>query len=128
LCRKKRCVERGFHIDEYVPGQIDFVKKAYAESLEGATVVCLLPSRTDTTIYHTYINPLLDPDSERFCPRDVRFVEGRLTFHGASAPAPFPSVIVVFRPPAIVRGEWCDVCDARQMVLPNGEHVCGVAA
>jgi site-specific DNA-methyltransferase (adenine-specific) len=26
-----------------------FVKKAYEESLKGATVVCLIPSRTDTS-------------------------------------------------------------------------------
>lgn len=26
----------------------------------------------------------------------------------------------------VARADWCDVCHAPQMVLPNGEHVCGV--
>lgn len=63
-----------------------WVKKAYEESLKGVTVVCLLPSRTDTKWFHEYI---LDK-------AEIRFIKGRIKFVGAKHPAPFPSMIVVF--------------------------------
>lgn len=64
-----------------------WVKKAYESALDGATVVCLLPSRTDTSWWHDY------------CMKgEVRFVRGRLKFGNASQNAPFPSAVVVFRP------------------------------
>lgn len=66
-----------------------WVQKAYAESLRGATVVLLLPSRTDTRWFHDYANR-----------GEVRFLRGRLLFVGAKDRAPFPSVIVIFRPVA----------------------------
>lgn len=64
-----------------------WVKKAYEESLKGATVVCLLPARTDTKWFHAYIQGKAE----------VRFVKGRLKFGGAKNSAPFPSMVVVFR-------------------------------
>ena len=67
----------------------DWVRKAYRESLRGATVVCLVPARTDTVWWHTY------------CMKgEVRFIKGRLKFvNGAcNNPAPFPSAVVIFRP------------------------------
>lgn len=64
-----------------------WVKKAYESALEGATVVCLLPARTDTGWWHDY------------CMKgEIRFVRGRLKFGNASENAPFPSAVVVFRP------------------------------
>lgn len=51
-------------------------------------VVCLLPSRTDTRWWHNYVMRAAE----------IRFVEGRLKFGGASSGAPFPSAVVVFRP------------------------------
>jgi len=65
-----------------------WVAKAYASAQAGATVVCLLPARTDT---HWW---------QRYClmASEVRFVSGRITFVGASNPAPFPSAVVIFRP------------------------------
>ena len=69
-----------------------WIKKAYEESQKGATVVALLPSRTGTRWYHTYIYN--QPNVE------TRFIKGRLKFQGAPAPAPFDSLIVIFRPPA----------------------------
>lgn len=66
-----------------------WVKKAYEESLRGCTVVCLLPARTDTRWFHDYIYGVAE----------VRFIRGRLKFGGAKNSAPFPSMIVVFRPP-----------------------------
>ena len=63
-----------------------WMRKAYEESLRGATVVCLVPSRTDTAWWHDYAMK-----------GEVRFLRGRISFVGAAGPAPFPSAIVVFR-------------------------------
>lgn len=64
-----------------------WVGKAYEESLKGATVVCLLPVRTDTKWWHSYVEGKAE----------VRFIKGRLKFGGAKNSAPFPSCIVIFR-------------------------------
>ena len=63
----------------------EFIKKAYEESCRGATVVCLIPSRTDTAWWHRYVKH-----------GQVIFLRGRLRFGGASTSAPFPSAIVIF--------------------------------
>jgi len=64
-----------------------WVKKAYEASLRGATVVCLLPARTDTTWWHDY------------CVKgQIEFIRGRLKFGGSKNSAPFPSAVVVFKP------------------------------
>ena len=65
-----------------------WVKKAYESSLRGATVVCLLPARTDTRWWHTYVMRA-----------EVRLLRGRLRFGNAKNSAPFPSAVVIFRPP-----------------------------
>lgn len=63
----------------------EWVKKAYESSLNGATVVCLLPSRTCTKWFHEY------------CLKGkIEFIKGRLKFGDAKESAPFPSMIVVF--------------------------------
>ena len=64
-----------------------WLKKAYETSLEGFTVVCLIPSRTDTRWWHEYV---MKAD-------EIRFIKGRLKFGGHKNSAPFPSAIVVFR-------------------------------
>lgn len=62
-----------------------WVKKAYESSLEGATVVCLLPARTDTSWWHDY------------CMKgEIRLIRGRLKFGNSKNSAPFPSAIVIF--------------------------------
>lgn len=66
----------------------DWMKKAYEESRKGATVVCLVPSRTDTNWWHEYA---MKAD-------EIRFVRGRLKFEGAETSAPFPSAVVILRP------------------------------
>ena len=64
-----------------------WVQKAFESAKHGATVVCLLPARTDTRWWHDY------------CQRgDVTFVRGWLKFGGHKNSAPFPSAVVVFKP------------------------------
>lgn len=65
-----------------------WVAKASAEAKEGATVVCLIPARTDTRWWHQYVEGKAE----------VRFIKGRIRFVGAPFNAPFPSCLVVFRP------------------------------
>lgn len=65
---------------------VKWVKKAYMESLEGGTVVCLLPSRTDTRWWHNYVMNA----------KEIRFIKGRLKFNGSKNSAPFPSCVVIF--------------------------------
>lgn len=62
-------------------------KKAYEESLKGKTIVMLIPSRTDTCAWHSYIMKATE----------IRFIKGRLKFGNAKNSAPFPSAIIVFR-------------------------------
>lgn len=62
-----------------------FMRKAYKESLLGATVVCLVPSRTDTDWWHRYAKR-----------GQIIYLRGRLKFGGAETSAPFPSAIVIF--------------------------------
>ena len=66
-----------------------WVEKAYEASLGGATVVCLLASRTDTKAWHDFVMPNA---------AEIRFVKGRLKFGGSTNSAPFPSAVVVFPP------------------------------
>lgn len=68
-----------------------WVKKCYEES-KHATVVMLVPARTDTKRFHEYILPHAE----------IRFLKGRLTFVGAKDPAPFPNMVVIFRPEVTV--------------------------
>ena len=64
-----------------------WMKKAYRESLKGATVVCLVPARTDTKWWHTYAMA-----------GEIKFLRGRLKFGDAKNSAPFPSATIVFWP------------------------------
>ena len=65
-----------------------WVKKALDSARGGATVVCLLLSRTDTQWWHSYVIAHA---------AEVRFIKGRLKFGGSKNSAPFPSAVVVFR-------------------------------
>ena len=63
-----------------------WVAKARRSAEEnGATVVCLLPARTDTRWWHEHCSL-----------GHVTFIKGRLKFGGSKNGAPFPSAIVVF--------------------------------
>ena len=61
-----------------------WVKRASEEK----NTVCLLPARTDTKWFHEYI----------LGKADIRFLKGRLKFGGSKNSAPFPSMVVIFRP------------------------------
>ena len=64
----------------------DWMRKAKLESLRGATVVCLVPARTDTNWWWDYCIDY-----------EVRFIKGRLKFGNQKNSAPFPSAVVVMR-------------------------------
>ena len=89
-------------------GQDLFVKKAFEESQKpNTTVVMLLPARTDTESFHRYIWGGTQKN-------EIRFIKGRLNFelngkpllakNGKPSPAPFPSMIVIFRN----NSDWLD--------------------
>ena len=67
-----------------------WMAKAVQEWRGGATIVCLVPARTDTAWWHDYA--MLG---------EIRFLRGRLKFideFGESKnSAPFPSALVIFR-------------------------------
>ena len=77
-----------------------WTKKCYEESRKpNTTVVTLIPARTDRASFHDYI----------YEKAEIRFIRGRLAFEVGGKPvvdgngkpmnAPFPSMVVIFRPP-----------------------------
>lgn len=82
--------ERVFMNPPYGRAIGDWVKKA---SEAKALVVCLLPARTDTRWWHDHVVAKGGL---------IIFLKGRLSFGDGSAPAPFPSAVVIFTGNAIV--------------------------
>jgi len=66
----------------------DWVEKSYRASLAGATVVLLIPARTNTNWFHDLC---LDKG-------EVRFIRGRPRFIGCDHGLPWPLCVVIFRP------------------------------
>jgi len=66
-----------------------WMAKARTAAESGATVVCLVPARTDTAWFH---------DSVLAAGAEVRYLRGRVKFGDAAHGAPFASLVVVFRP------------------------------
>lgn len=65
-----------------------WVEKCYKEHIvHNITVVMLIPARTDTSYFHDYI----------YNNSEIRFIRGRLKFSDGKTPAPFPSMIVIYR-------------------------------
>ena len=66
----------------------DWIKKALAASRLGATVVMLIPARTNTNWFHD------------LCLKygEVRFIKGRPKFGGADHGLPQPLCLIIFRP------------------------------
>ena len=67
-----------------------WMRKAMEESRKGATVVCLVASRTGSRRWHKYA---MKADA-------IVYLQGRVKFVGAKSGAPFDSAVVVFRPGA----------------------------
>ncbi len=65
-----------------------WMAKAYHSAQAGAVVVCLVPARTDARWWHRYAMR-----------GEIRLLCGRVRFVGGKHAAPFPSAIIVFRPP-----------------------------
>ncbi len=70
-----------------------WMKKAYESALAGATVVCLVPARTDTAWWFDY------------CAKgEIRFIKGRLKFGGSKNAAPLSSALIVFSANTLCKG------------------------
>lgn len=80
--------------------QDEWIKKCFEESKKpNTTVVALIPARTDTYRFHKYI--------WNNNANEIRFIKGRLCFeidgmpildkNGKPTPAPFPSMVVVWK-------------------------------
>jgi phage N-6-adenine-methyltransferase len=65
-----------------------WMRKAYESAQAGALVVTVVPARTDTEWWHEWASK-----------GEARFIRGRVRFGSAKASAPFPSAIVISRPP-----------------------------
>ena len=65
----------------------DWIKKA--SEIKNGTVVCLIPSRTDTRYFHDYLYQKENVE--------LRFLKGRLKFGGAKNSAPFPSLLAIIK-------------------------------
>ena len=74
----------------YGRGIGQWMQKAYESAQAGATVVCLVPARTDTAWWHDYAMR-----------GEITFIRGRLKFGNAKNSAPFPSALIVFKPKEI---------------------------
>jgi len=81
----------------YGRGVKAWFKKAYEESQKGNTCVLLIAARTDTIYWHEYAMKAYE----------VRLIKGRVKFllpdGTETAPAPFPSAVVIFKPGATIR-------------------------
>lgn len=66
----------------------DWIAKGKEAADNGATVVFLVPARTDTRWFHEIVLPHAE----------IRFIKGRIKFGDSKVGAPFPSMLVVFRP------------------------------
>lgn len=69
----------------------EWTRKCYEEALNGASVVLLIPARTDRRSFHEYIWGKQGVD--------IEFIRGRLKFEVAGVSteaAPFPSMLVFF--------------------------------
>jgi phage N-6-adenine-methyltransferase len=92
---------------------LDWMRKARESADNGATVVCLVPARTDTEWWWTS------------CPMsEVRFIRGRLQWPVrketgeilAWTTAPFPSAVIVMQPGQRWKVVWWDVQSKRQPI------------
>jgi phage N-6-adenine-methyltransferase len=91
-----------------------WMRKAWESSRRGATVVCLVPARTDTAWWRDYATK-----------GKIIFWPGRLKFGGSKNSAPFVSALVVFgdaKRTLIVT--HCEVCDAQFIAEGSSAKMC----
>ena len=65
-----------------------WARKCFEAAEQGATIVLLVHSRTDTRFFHDWI----------YGKAELRFVRGRLKFGDGKQSAPFPSLVAIYRP------------------------------
>jgi phage N-6-adenine-methyltransferase len=70
----------------------DWARKCFEASRAGAIVVLLAHARTDPRWFHDWVYGKAE---------QIRFVRGRLKFSDGRQSAPFPSLVAIYRPPAI---------------------------
>ena len=83
--------------------KLDFIKKAAEERKRGAETWALVASRTDTEWFHEYVwDATVHREREGV---SCEFLRGRLVFRrdGKPDPAPFPSLLIIFRPASRAR-------------------------
>lgn len=80
--------ERNYVNPPYSATMYKWIEKSYQQYLLNKLVVLLIPARTDTKWFH------------EFCLKatEIRFIKGRLKFDEHKYSAPFPSMLVVFKP------------------------------
>ena len=77
---------------------VGFLEKGHEEIINGNSdlLVYLIPVRTDTKWFHTYIYPYYKKETKPYA--DIRFIKGRIKFEngtGVKNSAPFPSMVVI---------------------------------
>lgn len=71
----------------YSRGNIDlWMKKCYLESLNGTTIVSLIPVSSSAKWWHNYV----------LGKADIKYYEGRIRFVGAEFTAPFSSCLAIY--------------------------------
>lgn len=68
----------------------EWVKKCNRERERVQIIYLLIPARTDTRYFH---DEIYNKDGV-----EIRFIRGRLKFWGSKNSAPFPSMLVIFKP------------------------------
>ena len=89
-----------------------WVKKAFEACEKGATVVCLIPARTDTKWWYKYCTAA---DEIIFFVGRVKFIENGKRIKNS---APFPSCAVVFRPKVVknLRVNWVPLSEVNNSI------------
>jgi phage N-6-adenine-methyltransferase len=82
---------------------VKWCSKAADEADNGATVVGLVPARTDTGWWHDHV---LRAGS-------IYFLRGRIAFGDGTSPAPFPNAIVVWEQAQSLEVHWLDLRNDR---------------
>ena len=94
-----------------------WVQKAYSASLKGATVVMLIPARTNTNWFHDIC----------LSKGEVRFVRGRPKFGEATHGLPQPLCYVIFRPNYTnLKEAYKDAVSGLRYIKQNYPDVSGV--